>query len=434
MEYRIDKKTNIQSMFDINNDSAESVEKLRLILLALFGAALPFDIFYTTLIIFLLVITMLIDFSTKKINYIPRAFWIFTGAILLSGIGYFYSTDTWRASYLIERQLVIFIFPILIPLMIQINKTKLNFILWIFSISCTLSVLYLLFNNLSIIFEFNFPIRYLFTSSFFNHNFTAPLGIHATYMSLYLSVGVVFLLKQLTETQQLNKRFLIGLLLFILFIALFFLSSRTIIIALLTVIAIVFPLFFIKNKMRYLITTIILIIVSFAIGSQSNYIKKRFSTELAGDLVLNKKYTVNDPEPRILRWRCAMEIIEKKPLFGHGTGEEIGLLKEKYLQKNMMLSYSEAFNTHNQYLAVLIKNGILGLIAFLLMLFYFFRIAIKAKDFIYFSFLIILSIGFFTENIIDANKGIFFFAFFNTLLGYNCLYQSKQKEPLKATE
>lgn len=99
-----------------------------------------------------------------------------------------------------------------------------------------------------------------------------------------------------------------------------------------------------------------------------------------------------------------------------------------------MLSYSEAFNTHNQYLAILIKNGIVGLIAFLLMLSYFFSISIKAKDFLYFSFLTILSIGFFTENIIDANKGIFFFAFFNTLLGYNCLNTLKQKKLVKAAE
>lgn len=419
-------------MFVINNDSVESVEKLRLILLALFGAALPFDIFYTTLIIFLLVVTMLIDFSIKKVANIPKVFWVFAGTILLSGIGYFYSTDTWRASYLIERQLAIFIFPILIPLLIQIDKVKLNFILWIFSISCTLSVLYLLVNSLLIIVEFNFPLRYLFTSSFFNHNFTAPLGIHATYLSLYLSIAVIFLIKQFANSASRITKFSVSALLFILFVALFFLSSRTVIISLLIVISVVFPWFFIKNRKRYLIATLILFAGLIAVGSQSNYIKKRFSSELAGDLISNKKYTLNDPEPRILRWRCAIEIINKKPVFGHGTGEEIGLLKEQYLQKKMMLSYSEAFNTHNQYLAVLIKNGIVGLIAFLAMLVYFFRLAIKAKDFLYFSFLTILAIGLFTENIIDANKGIFFFAFFNTLLGYNCLNNLKQKQLAKA--
>ena len=103
------------------------------------------------------------------------------------------------------------------------------------------------------------------------------------------------------------------------------------------------------------------------------------------------------------------------------------LLLNEYKKRNMVVSYREQFNTHNQYLSILIKFGIVGLIAFLLALGYFYYLALKNENFVYLSFLIFITLGFFTENIIDANKGIFFFAFFNTLLGYNCLNTLKQK-------
>jgi hypothetical protein len=52
---------------------------------------------------------------------------------------------------------------------------------------------------------------------------------------------------------------------------------------------------------------------------------------------------------------------------------------------------------------------------------YYFKLAFQAKHFLYIAFLIVLGINFFTENVIDSNKGIFYFAFFNTLLGYYSL-------------
>lgn len=417
----------LKAVFTLGKDENINTQNVRTILIALFGAALPFDSFFSTLIIFLLVLTMLIDFSLKKISFIPKSFWIFSGVIILNGIGYFYSTDMWRAGYLIERQLTILIFPILFPLAINIDKQKTNFIFWIFSICCILSALYLFINAYFVIFEFNLPIKYLFTSSFFNHNFSAPIGLHATYLSIYFSLATIFLIQEFVQSEIRNRIF-IGISVIVLMAALFFLASRTTIIALATVIAFAFPAYYVKKKGPYFLALFVLLALSLVVGSQSGYIKKRFSTEFAGDIILDKKYTVNDPEPRIMRWKCAIEIISKKPLFGHGSGEEIGLLKEKYLQKGMMLSYAEAFNTHNQYLSILIKNGLFGLVLFLLMLGYYFRLAIKDKNFVYLSFLIMLSIGFFTENIIDANKGIFFFAFFNTLLGYQILNNKTQKK------
>jgi O-antigen ligase len=130
-------------------------------------------------------------------------------------------------------------------------------------------------------------------------------------------------------------------------------------------------------------------------------------------------------EPRMQRWICAVDLIKQRPLLGYGTGDEVGLLKQKYYDNNLMVSYHLEFNAHNQYLSTLIKHGIIGLLVFMSAFFYYLYLGVRAKDFIYTSFVILLLVGFFTENILDMNKGIFFFAFFNTLFGYNALFERK---------
>jgi O-antigen ligase len=220
--------------------------------------------------------------------------------------------------------------------------------------------------------------------------------------------------------------------LLVLIIGLYFMASRNTMLALLLVGLVVYPVFRLRNKIIYFLATIAVLAGFVFISKSDNYIFNRFSIDLVDDLKLDNKYTIENPEPRIMRWKCAWDLIKQKPLFGYGAGDEIPLLLEAYKKNNMMVSVKEEFNTHNQFLSILIKNGIIGLIAFLAMLIYFFRLAINQKDFIYFSFLTIITIGLFTENIIDANKGIFFFAFFNTLLGYNCLNILKQKQKAEA--
>ena len=168
---------------------------------------------------------------------------------------------------------------------------------------------------------------------------------------------------------------------------------------------------------------IILITISFIAFSKVSYLSDRFSSDLITDIKLKNgsSYDYEGAEPRIERWKGAWKLVLKSPIFGYGTGDEISMLKTTYVEKELFISYLESFNAHNQYLSYLIKNGIIGLLIFLGAFGYYLMLAIKQRDFMYISFLTLLLIGFFTENILDANKGIFFFAFFNTFLGYSIL-------------
>lgn len=405
-------------------------EKAAFFFLILFGILLPYDMLYATIAVYPFLFFSLLSIRKEKLGKIPKYWWVFTLIFLLNVVGYFYTSNTIKASYLLERQLLIFLFPLIIPIAIDTNKKNTNIAIGFFAISCMASVLYLLYPNLIFLQSNQWSWQTLSLPRFYNHSFTQPLGIHATYLSLYVAMSIIFLLDLLSGV-SFKKGIPLSIALLILVIGLYFMASRNTMLALLLIGLVVYPIFRLRHKFLYFLSAIVLFGSILFISNKDNYIVNRFSTDIIDDLNLDNQYTFENPEPRIMRWKCALELIKEKPLFGYGAGDEIPLLMNSYKQKGMSVSYKEEFNTHNQYLSILIKNGIFGLIAFLLMMVYFFRIALLSKNFIYTSFLILLSIGFFTENIIDANKGIFFFAFFNTLLGYTCLYDPKQKELLK---
>ncbi len=165
------------------------------------------------------------------------------------------------------------------------------------------------------------------------------------------------------------------------------------------------------------------------VASQSTYIRDRFSSELLSDIDVKNHSEKAFSEPRIKRWQCAVALIKKAPVWGYGTGDEMVALKPEYLKHNLVLSYQYDLDAHSTYLSDLLKHGFVGLFIIVSMFIYFLVLAIQGKDFLYTAFLIILLVGFFTENILDINKGIFYFGFFNTLFGYQILFE--RRHPLK---
>ena len=73
------------------------------------------------------------------------------------------------------------------------------------------------------------------------------------------------------------------------------------------------------------------------------------------------------------------------------------------------------FNLHNQYLEYFLKFGLIGLIYFLTILFLSFQKAIKDRNGLYFSFLIIFCMFSITESNLEVQRGIVFFVLINSL-------------------
>lgn len=400
-------------------------EKAAFFFVILFGVLLPFDMLYATVAIYPLIFFTLIAFKKDKLNRLPSKWWVFTIIFLLNVIGYFYSTNTWKAGYLLERQLVILIFPLVLPFAFEINKKNVNIVFGFFTASCFATLSFLFFKTYTSLAANHLSWSSLAESKYYNHQFTNPIGIHATYFALYISLSMVFLLSLISNSKLILK--LLYLVLIVFFsVGLFFLASRNTTITIIFIVLLLYPLFSIRHKLRFLTIAVLGVLVFLFFGNKLNYVHERFSIDIIEDLKPNATYTHDNPEPRIMRWQCALELIAEKPIFGYGSGDEIPRLMELYKKKGMAVSYNEEFNTHNQFLSILIKNGAIGLLIFLSMFGYFFYNGFKSKDFLYLSFLTLVVIGFMTENLIDASKGIFYFAFFNTLLGYRILKYKHQ--------
>lgn len=404
--------------FNLSGTDVTKLEQIRFILLNLFVFFLPFDKFYTTLILYVLIITTLLDFNKMKLKQIPKNFWIFQIIFFLSVSGYFYSQNKVEAASLIERQLAILIFPILIPLAVILTKERVTTILKTLFISSIIAVLVLFFHAIYTLIQLDLPLNNLFSKDFFNHNFSDPLGIHAGYLSAYLSLSLIFLIIFLPQKKLINN-ILIGLCLFILVLGLLFLSARNILIYTIVTTIIIYPIFHVKRKAKYFFVFIIIIGLSTLFITTNKSLTERFSTDLMEDINFNsanKNFEII--EPRSERWKLGVHLIEKAPVLGYGTGDERDLLRIKYKEKGYIISYVERYNVHNQYLSILIKHGFLGLSIFLSAFLYYIRLAIKSKNYMYIAFLFGICFFFLTENVLDTNKGIFFFALFNVMFGY----------------
>lgn len=412
-----------------SNNFADQNEKLRFFVALLFVFSLPFDIFYSSIILIVFILLTFLDLKKDKFKNIPKQFWIFQLPFYLAIIGYFYSYNKAEASSMIERQLSIFIFPIILPLAIEINSQRKKWMLLSLTLSCVLAVCYLFFNVFSFISDSQLPLSALFSNHFFHHDFAKPLSIHAGYLSLFVSLSIVFSVQHVLVNKIIYKKLLYLCFTLILFSGLIFLASRNVIPTTFFILFFLVPFYYIKRKLIFILSSIALLSVLFISLSKISYLEERFSSNLVNDIVLSDStnYSLENVEPRIERWYGAVDLIKQSPIIGYGTGDEIFVLKGMYFEKKYFISYLENFNIHNQYLSYLIKNGLIGFVLFLFAFLYYLRLAIKQKDFIYLSFLALLLVGFLTENILDANKGILFFAFLNTFFGYSILIKNKKE-------
>ena len=113
-------------------------------------------------------------------------------------------------------------------------------------------------------------------------------------------------------------------------------------------------------------------------------------------------------------WKAAVGIIKENLLIGVGTGDIAKAFELQYDKMNSPLQKEWRLRSHNQYLSIGVAFGILGLIWFLITLFYPMIIMNKQFDYLYVTFLIIAVISFLTEDTLETQAGVTFFAFFNS--------------------
>jgi len=316
----------------------------------------------------------------------------------------------------LTRLLPLLLLPVIFFFLLKpINKVALSKILYIFLVACVMSTLYInynlynlgLFTQMDKISFFNMPFREAVMS--FKYE---PL--HPTYISLWYCFSICIIVHFFKRTTKLYLKLLFVLFSLLLLITIIILSSRIAFLILLVLV-----LFFIITKVpkktrKYF--TIAFILISFYGVTQVSFISSRVIDEFKQTKLappVGKAH--NSLNIRVGIYTCSVKLVKDNFFLGLGIGDVQMELNNCYLNYNTDAYLITNYNSHSYFLHVLLVGGILGFFSFIYMFYFFVKVAIKHKGFLYGGFLIIILLSMLFENVLSRNHGIVFFAIFNSI-------------------
>ena len=340
---------------------------------------------------------------------------------LVFGLSILLSDNMLEGWKMFEKKLCLFLFPFFIrlyhPTEVEKSKTLIR-LLSIFVATCALCLVYQ---------TYLYCIGVGDSGLFYNDLLIGLVNMQAVYFSWFVTVFMVVtawlgLKKQLTPIKT-------GIIMIFLLIVNILLASR---IALFLGF-IVFAFFLIyqlrdsldskKGTIVAISTTVLLITSIFFFPQTSNRIKSIGNTEVnfSNTNPINhfngeiKDENWNGLNARLAIWTCTLDAIKNNPVVGYGIGDTEKALRKAYEVKGFTFGLRNNFNTHNQYLDILLNAGIIGLLLIVGAWCKVLHLAKINNNQLLFVFLLISMLVMLTENILNRNQGVFFFSFFISL-------------------
>jgi O-antigen ligase len=248
---------------------------------------------------------------------------------------------------------------------------------------------------------------------------------HPIYISIILCLSVIFSYQLYTTGLKRRDKILLLASVIVIIATVLFLSRRGPILALIiSFIPLIYNLFKKTRKKKLILGLgVIVLILSVSTIVFVKPINERISEVFNKKTYLGKNET-NSVNNRVQIYKCAIELIEKKPIFGYGIGRDKKELYDCY-KENLYYLYENRFNTHNQYFSILLRSGIIGFIIFLCFLYYNYDLAIRSSDLIFLSILLFYTVIFLFENVLERQNGVIFFAF---IINYLAFWNLNNKE------
>ena len=119
---------------------------------------------------------------------------------------------------------------------------------------------------------------------------------------------------------------------------------------------------------------------------------------------------------RIEYTRASFHIIGRHPWFGVGTGDVPQTFAQTYDEIHSPLKEEFRFRAHNQYLAIAVAFGLVGLAFFLFVLLYPWFASKRNRTYLYMVFLCVMLLSMFPEDTLETQAGATLLAFFIALL------------------
>lgn len=241
--------------------------------------------------------------------------------------------------------------------------------------------------------------------------FLGPYDIHPIYMSMHGAVAIIFLLYLMSKKGKGIGWFLLYAFNAILLACfMLILIKKGPIISL--VVAAIYFVMFLKSKKLFLILGAVCVLFASVIIFQPT-VNAKFSELLEIGSATNKKLTSTNI--RLIIYDCSKKAIPEAGFFGFGVGDAKGVLLECYDNTSQTLADSE-FNSHNQYLSILLRTGILGLIGFIIFIFTICIESHRNNGFLAITVMLFYLLVMFSENILERENGVIYFCFWTLLL------------------
>ena len=199
------------------------------------------------------------------------------------------------------------------------------------------------------------------------------LPVQRLYLGLLCTFSLIFVFERLLKNRKKLNLFLA--LFFVFFV--FLIAGRIAVVSVLFII-IYYVFTFLKSYMRYVAVLLILLLTSVVVLTNNNLSQRIFHSDDNFRTSYFEKIEMH--EPRFLIWKYSFEILKQTNLItGNGYSKTTEKLVNKYnnipQQKKKNWFINKEFNTHNQYLDILISQGILAGLLFLIFLSQAFKLA-----------------------------------------------------------
>ena len=399
---------------------------------------LTWSVNFTNVAIGLLVLSILLD---KRIGIKIRKlistsqFWILISPFVVFSLSALYSSDGLRAWKEIEIKLPLLIFPFIYGLAPMSEKYR-DLVFKFFILITILIPVIGFISQLGTYFETKD------SGYFYNDHLVHYAGKkQAAYFGLYANfalVGVFYFWQKISIKTNLQKITLASAFSFLLIIQYLLASRMALLIMFLVIIGFLIVQIFTNTSRKQILSMLIgAALVSIGLIVLFPKVIKRFNSITHTDYQFDNTNPINHfngeikaenwngLNTRLALWTCAWEQIEEKPFFGTGIGDVQNDLVKKYQEKNFIFALESNFNSHNQYLDIMLSNGIVGLFLFVCFILYILYLAIKNKSWFLAGVVVIVAMSCLTENILSRNQGIVVFIVFLSMLLFS------EKETIK---
>jgi hypothetical protein len=399
---------------------------------------LPFSITLNSISIIVLILNWLVEGRFKEKF---AGFWhnklaiLFICLYLLNLAGLIYTTDLSAGLSDTETKLSLLIFPLILSTSLPLRSAQVNSILGCFVFACVIGII-ICISRAMYAWLINDETKY-----FFYHALSGGINMHAVYFALYLSfcIGVLIHLYYTKDYMLIiGKSFRIAVIILVPCIMAFILllASKIVIGSVVMLANIFLIIFFIKRKhWQVLVYTLLLNLTIVAVSTGVPVIRDRLADSLNSefDFIKKNEYDIyyTGVTLRVVFIKFTIEILNNTQswLFGVGTGDGQFYLDEIYQQYGLYTGNPEfndkgylGYNVHNQYFQYLLSLGLIGLAAYLFTLAVPIMLAFRYHHYLYLFFLLLFAAGSVTESNLCTQKGVIFFAFFNSLFAFQFIH------------